>query len=156
MSVVFLLLLSMLGVWAMSGNVLQERMAGNLRSRDLAQQAAEATARYVESKLSEWTTNNWYGEAFDGSTGLSNYDASTPNDRNRWLNAATWANARTLPAGTLPDVAERPKYLVERMALTENPVSGLTDIQNYRITIRAVGRDPNAVVILQVVLRYTP
>ena len=51
-SLILLVVLTMLGVQGMRTNVMQERMAGNMRERSLAFQAAEAALREGESRLS--------------------------------------------------------------------------------------------------------
>lgn len=50
-SLIFLLLMTLLGVSAMQGSNMQERMAGNLRDRNMAFQAAEAALRAGEGWL---------------------------------------------------------------------------------------------------------
>jgi len=50
-SLIILLLLTILGVTAMSNVTMEERMAGNLRDGDLATQAAEAALRSGEAWL---------------------------------------------------------------------------------------------------------
>lgn len=51
-SLIMLLLLTIIGVAAMRDTNLQERMAGNMRDRNLAFQAAEAGLRFAEQKVS--------------------------------------------------------------------------------------------------------
>ncbi len=144
-SLVFLIILTMLGVTAVSDNSLQERMAGNTRQRDLAFQAAEAALRYAESTLPSWRRS-----AFDGSVqGLFTYAANEPNDAVYWRDMAHWSSSRQMPAGSLNQVAEPPRYLVHKM-----PSSG--EVEYYRVTARGVGGDTSAVVILQSVVSYTP
>lgn len=144
-SLVFLIILTMLGVNAVTNNSLQERMAGNTRNRDLAFQAAEAALRYAESTLPSWRRS-----MFDGSVeGLFIYDGTELNDAVYWRDLAHWTSARQLPAGSLNQVAEPPRYLVHKM-----PSSG--EVEYYRITARGVGGDISAVVILQSVVSYTP
>ena len=144
-SLVFLIILTMLGVTSVTNNGLQERMAGNTRSRELAFQAAEAALKHAESTLPSWRRS-----AFDGSVeGLFIYDVTEPNDAVYWRDIAHWASSRQLPAGSLNQVAEPPRYLVHKM-----PSSG--EVEYYRITARGVGGDISAVVILQSVISYTP
>ena len=50
-SLVFLLILTMIGVASIQDSTLQERMAGNERDRNLAFQAAEAALRVGEDHL---------------------------------------------------------------------------------------------------------
>ena len=115
MTLIFLIVLSMLGTWAASNNVLQERMAGNTRNRDVALQAAEAALRDAELTIGTWRT-----QTFDGTHGLYAWTAATANDRAYWQDPARWTTFRTLPSGSLTRVAAAPKYIVEKMPNTPN------------------------------------
>ena len=152
MAAVFLLCMAMLGAWSLSSNALQERMAGNTRNRDLALQAAEAALKDAEFTVSTWRT-----ETFNGTNGLLVYVATQANDKAYWQNASRWTSYRSVPTGGLNQVAEAPKYVIEKMPNTVNPSNpALTDVENYRVTARAVGGDANAVVILQSIIQYIP
>lgn len=150
-ALIFLLALSMLGVWGATGNALQERMAGNTRNRDLAFQAAEAALADAEA-----TIEGWRKFATDGSKGLYKYQAvnstntvtpSQANDASFWMNSENWVRYREVSAVTLEQVAEPPRYIIEKME-TKNGV------EYYRVTARGVGGDSNAVVILQSIITY--
>jgi type IV pilus assembly protein PilX len=153
MSVIFLLILALLGVWAASTNVLEERMAGGSRNRDLALQAAEAALEHAEN-----TIGGWRAGPFDGSvTGLLPYLATEANDVSYWRNDARWTSAASVPAGNLSQVNQMPKYVIQKLPNTANPSNpSLINVENYRITARAVGKDASAVVILQSIVAYTP
>lgn len=143
-ALVFLVILALLGGSAVLNNSFQERMAGNTRNRDLALQAAEAALKDAENTLTTWRALS-----FDGSVaGLSTYNPSQANDADYWRNTNNWASYRT-PGQTLNQVAQQPRYRVERM-----PSVGSAEY--YRVTARGVGGDVNAVVVVQVVLSYTP
>ncbi|GAB5486409.1 MAG: hypothetical protein Pars93KO_28430 [Parasphingorhabdus sp.] len=49
---IILLLMTLIGVFAMRGGVMQEKMANNLRDRELAHQAAEVALRDAERFVS--------------------------------------------------------------------------------------------------------
>lgn len=153
MAVIFLLILALLGVWAASTNVLEERMAGSARNRNLALQAAEAALEHAENTL-----NAWRAGPFDGSvTGLLPYVATDPNDAAYWKNDARWVNSSSVPSGNLNQVSQMPKYVIQKLPNTPNPTNAsLINVENYRITARAVGKDASAVVILQSIVAYTP
>jgi type IV pilus assembly protein PilX len=152
MAVVFLLCLAMLGAWSLSSNALQERMAGNTRNRDLALQAAEAALKDAEFTISSWRTGT-----FNGTNGLFTYVATQANDKTYWQEPSRWTSYRSVPTGGLNQVAEAPKYVIEKMPNTANPSNAaLFDVENYRITARAAGGDANAVVILQSIIQYVP
>lgn len=57
-ALIFLLLMTLLGVSAMRGSNMQERMAGNLRDRNMAFQAAEAALRSGEGWLMNIANQN--------------------------------------------------------------------------------------------------
>lgn len=151
-SLIFLLILSILGIWSVSNNILQERMAGNTRNRDLAFEAAEAALDHAESTLTTWRTG-----PFDGSGGLFPYNAvnaivtenpTQPNDASFWRNSANWISYRQVPVGNLNQVAEQPRFIVELK-------SKVGKVETYRITARGVGGNSNAVAILQSIVTYT-
>jgi type IV pilus assembly protein PilX len=143
-SLIFLMALAMLGLAAARNNILQEHMSGSTRNRDLALQAAEAALKDAEQTLPSWRLL-----AFDGSqSGLGTYDATLPNDAPFWKAGTNWASYRT-PATALNQVAEQPRYRVEKM-----PDTGTEE--RYRITARGVGREATAVVVVQTVVSYTP
>jgi type IV pilus assembly protein PilX len=146
-SLIFLLVLSLLGIWAVTNNSLQERMAGNSRNRDLAFAAAEAALLHAESTL-----NTWRNGSFDGTDGLLPYVATNANDITYWRDINRWSSYRQVPSGTLNQVAELPRYVVQHMP---TPAGG-GSTEYYRVTARGVGGDINAVVILQSIVTYTP
>lgn len=145
MSLIFLMILTLLGIWSATNNGLQERMAGNSRNRDLALQSAEAALTYAEHTLTTWRSGT-----FDGSqTGFLTYDATRANDVAYWRTDSSWTSVLQTPAGTVNQVAEQPKYIVEKM-----PAVGT--VEYYRVTARGIGGESNSVVILQTIITYTP
>ncbi|MEN9904638.1 MAG: hypothetical protein RLZZ555_1203 [Pseudomonadota bacterium] len=160
-ALVFLIVLAMLGLWSVSNNVLQERMAGNTRNRDLALQAAEAALRDAELTLRDWCQGPWNGQnglLSDDNDGNDADDTmSTPNDRAYWSDLARWTSYRTVSSGAFSQVAEPPRYVIQRLRKFANPnPDAPTTTWKYRVTARAVGGDANAVVILQSIISFTP
>ncbi len=153
MSLMFLMVLALLGTWAATSNSLQERMAGGTRNRDLALEAAEAALKHAESTISSWRAG-----PFDGTVaGLLSYNATTANDMTYWRDAGRWTNVRSVPTGNLAQVASMPAYVIQKLPNTANPANPtLFDVENFRVTARAVGGDASAVVILQSIISYTP
>lgn len=84
-ALIMLLLLTMLGVQGMRTNVMQERMAGNVRDRNLAFQAAEAALRVGET-VGDFASDNielvnaggWDGSGADGT--VAAFDAGLSDD----------------------------------------------------------------------------
>lgn len=144
-SLIFLMVLALLGIWAVSNNSMQERMAGNARNRDLALAAAEAALKHAESTLTTWRAGPFNGSV----NGLLAYDPKTSNDLAYWRNPSNWNNYRQVPTGTLNQVAEQPRYVVQQMP-------GAGSVEYYRVTARGVGGDANAIVVLQSIVTYTP
>jgi type IV pilus assembly protein PilX len=174
-ALIFLIMLSVLGVNAAQMSAMEERMSGNTRSRDLAFQAAEAALKYVEANLNigenirtlipepaNTTTGTVAGP------GLRAIDVCLPNSAEYWNGTggtkATHCDGTTTPyswlaTGTpatvriaslnLNQVASQPTYVVERF-----PNVGTTE--RYRVTARGVGGDDKAVVILQAMFSFTP
>ena len=136
-ALIFLAILMLLGVTVAQTSSLEERMAGNTRDRDLAFQSAEAALKDAEADLTGFLAN-----AFDGSTpGLIAFDAATSNNATYW-NAYDWEDASQAASTDLTDVAEQPRYVIEKL-----PDSVTT--RRFRITARGVGANTNTVVILQ-------
>jgi len=147
---IFMVILTLLALSAMRTTMLEERMSGNARDRDLAFQAAEAALRDGEqiiqgAVLPAFVLNTAYTPRIAAGT-LSTY----------WQNTYPWATeavAAWQPAGT--DSA--PRYVIEEMGATAGGGGGslgfgaLQDEGVYRVTARGVGRSANSVVILQAV-----
>ena len=83
-------------------------------------------------------------------TGLRTYDGTLSNNAAYWGTTFVWntTTARN-PTDTISQVASQPLYVIDKM-----PNVGTTEI--YRVTARGVGRDSNAVVILQAAYSFTP
>ena len=61
-ALLFLVMLTLLGVTAMTGTTLEERMAGNARDNAVAFQAAEAALRDARRDLGEWAVPGFAGK----------------------------------------------------------------------------------------------
>lgn len=163
-ALIFLAVLSLLGVTAAQVMSQEERMTGNTRSRDQAFQAAEEVLSHVEANLDPAAA--YAGTiATPGSNGLYTFDLCLPNSQVFWngtaandchgvsqpgfdWNAANATQTRNIQIGGEDVVAEPSKYIVEKM-------SDLAGAKRYRVTVRAVGGDANAVVILQAIFTAT-
>lgn len=169
MALVFLLLLTILGLTAMSTTSLQEKMAGNAKDRDQAFQAAETALVFAENWLNNqvakpvfpntaqglyqpdltlsqgiWETLNW-----TGSSGLVTYPG-TP--------------GQAVSSGGLSTsiVYSQPKYIIEDLG--ELPESGgsLVMAQDYkgkgntvlRVTARGTGGTDAAQAMVQSVFSH--
>ncbi len=151
MGLIFLVVLTLLGMAAMRGTLLEERMAGNARDRDLAFQAAEAGLRAGEQVLGGAVL-----PAF--ATGTAYTPRITEGTQTAyWQETHDWDGASTQLAVAPNDTAEAPRFVLEE--LNASPAAGgggvgigaLGTSTTYRVTARGVGRNPNTVVILQAV-----
>lgn len=61
-ALLFLVMLTMLGITAMTGTTMEERMAGNARDKSIAFQAAEAALRDARRDLGEWAVAGYAGK----------------------------------------------------------------------------------------------
>lgn len=153
-SLMFLVVLGLLGAWAASSNMLQERMAGATRNRDLALQAGEAALRegegFLQSQSASWHTTS--ATQFTGADGLLTYAAADANDLAYWRLSTSWPSSKTATT-TLNQVDAAPQYVIQRLGNLDptNPAAIY-----YRVTARAVGGDANAVVVVQSVVVFTP
>lgn len=140
-----LLIVTLIGLAAMRGTLLQERMAGNVAARGIAFQAAEAALREAEGVAASNPPMPTAGACVVGLCPMPN-PAVAP----RWEAAGFWdvaSNYRT-PAiqGELDGSTVR--YMIEYMGLgapidctTEVDVSAgsscAATVRNYRITARS-------------------
>jgi type IV pilus assembly protein PilX len=148
-SLIFLVIMAMLGVSVAGVTGLEERMAGNTRDRDLAFQAAEAALRDAQVRLENPTFRGTVFPAFV---------AVNANSAEYWENCfetpvapciTTYSPTRQLPTTGAGAVAEQPKFVIEK-----KPDVGTTQI--YRVTARAVGGEEDTIVVLQAEYGFTP
>ena len=147
---IFLVMMTLLGVTAMQTTLLEEKMAGNLRDEILAFQAAEAALREGEMFLQQIALPE-----FDGSNGLYDYaqvETQAP-DPVTW---SGWATSGRTMATIMSGVASQPRYIIEQLITVPAEKGGsvqqsaTTMTSNmYRVTARGVGGTESAVVILQ-------
>ncbi|MFT6914132.1 MAG: type IV pilus assembly protein PilX [Motiliproteus sp.] len=150
-SMIVLLVITLLGLGSVRDASMEEKMAGNIKSRTVAFQAAESALREAEHAIPGMDP-----DAFDGSGGL--YPPLTE----AWTtNAASWASSSLVRhyGGTLAGVAAAPVYIIEALESGISPASveagqpSATSGGYYRITARAVGSSDTAVVVLQTVYK---
>lgn len=142
-SLVFLLLLTMIGITSIQDSTLQERMAGNERDRNLAFQAAEASLREGEAYLRE--ESQVFTASGTGGLLSPDYTGSKPTDP-----AYPWAS-RSRVSSSLTGLSTAPRYAVEWLITEACQPDEIVCVgaNSYRITARAVGGSTDAVVLLQ-------
>ncbi|HEY7884559.1 MAG TPA: PilX N-terminal domain-containing pilus assembly protein [Cellvibrionaceae bacterium] len=151
---IMVLLITIIGLAAIRGSGLQEQMAGNMRDRQVAFEAAEAALRGGEGFVLQGSVPIGSQQGFVAS--LDSPAASF------WLGMGDapfdWAAGSATVAG-IDGVSEAPRYVVEEVSFIEPGLFGgaadWSSIQNmepeimYRITARGVGGNANSVVVLQ-------
>lgn len=151
-ALVFLLLMTVLGVTSMRTTTLQERMAGNLRDNNLAFQAAEAALRAGEEFLQQAVL-----PPFTGANGLLPVQEEAGRAE-FWNQDSLWGDANALPSDAIEGVVAPPRFIIEELPAL--PAEGgsvrfgaLPEIGFYRVTARGFGGTSDAVVILQTTYR---
>ncbi|HMB74618.1 MAG TPA: PilX N-terminal domain-containing pilus assembly protein [Gammaproteobacteria bacterium] len=149
-ALVFLIVLTMLGVSSMRTTTLQQRMAGNQRDSNLAFQAAEAGLREAEQFLRQAALPRFVGN-----------DGLLQRQDNGGL-ASFWRtydwDTGSVTAAAVPGVAEPPRYVIEELPPVQAKGDSLRfgampEPEFYRVTSRAVGGSTDTVSILQVTYR---
>jgi len=151
-SLIMLLLMTLIGISGMQTSVLEEKMAGNFKDRNMSLQAAESSLRAAEKYLNDTATL----PEFTGVT-LGHYQP-TASGAARWDNSMTdWsdtANDVIAYPSSLTGIASKPVYIIEEMPPVNESGSSLeasVSLTNnyYRVTTRATGGTNTAVVMLQ-------
>jgi type IV pilus assembly protein PilX len=160
MALMFLVVLSLLGIAMVSSTSVEEKMARNARDMDVATQAAEAALRDARIRIMGVYANpatplNSYAFADDCSNGLCSVNATQPVWSAFSLDAApSSALGTTTSSPTMVGVAAQPRYLVERIVI-KKPGDTITNqgggVTAYRITAKGVGRS-SSIIIQEVVI----
>lgn len=159
LALVFLLLLSLLGVTAMQTSTLQERMAGNERDRGVAFEAAEAGLRMGEAELRPVPPSGFTGNT-DGLYTEGGLDESPIYEQIDWssdgavhIESIDGADGEDAEVGGLQEV----RYIIVRLDPAGPPgidtQAAIGERQFYRITARGVGTSGKSVVFLQSTVR---
>ncbi|MBN8443118.1 MAG: hypothetical protein J0M28_15675 [Thauera sp.] len=162
MGLIMLLVITMIGLTAMQTTTQQERMAGNLRDRNIAFQAAETALRRGEEALMNRCIDKFDGDvAFDVESNSSTvrafiYNAAT--DGEGWLeyghlfDYCSEAGEVATIHSNIAQVNEAPRYFVERQPAVGGPSleAGVAKtIDAFKVTSRGVGGTRDAVVVLE-------
>jgi type IV pilus assembly protein PilX len=151
---IFLALMTLIGVTAYSVATQEERMAGNARDRLRAFEAAEAALRACERRVRRMTAAQTL--AYPPADYPEMYDVPAIGSRDRW-ESMNWASDASHQLTGIAGVAEQPRCISQRQgraALSnisqraELPQSSATTFA-YQITARGVGANRNTVVLLQ-------
>jgi type IV pilus assembly protein PilX len=167
---IFLVVLTMIGITAARMSTLEERMSGNMRDRSIAMQAAELALRDAErdiqalgtavrttpiSGISHFVANcnqDGTSNTFDDGlcyNGPAGYGVAIWTTANMTA-APSVAYGRFTGATAIAGLSAQPRYVIE--GIRKTPPGG-GELFYYRITVRAQGANPNTVVWLQEVFR---
>lgn len=148
---IFLALLTLIGVTAYSVATQEERMAANARDRLRAFEAAEAALRECERYLSDPIPPIF---SANGATDPGMYSEPAPLAPEKW-ESINWGSDPSRQLTGVPDVAEQPRCIAQRLArVTSTNPSIRAELPQptayaYQITGRGVGTNRNTAVILQ-------
>ena len=148
-SLIMLLLLTLIATTGMQSTTLEEKMAGNMRDKDLAFQAAESAIKAAEAALTPPLATS------DTGTGGLYSSASTLPTSSAILTDSFWTSnpvaTSTVTGTNLGNGIVTPVYIIQDMGVADcvGGAVGSLLCKNYRITVRATGGSTNAVAILQ-------
>ncbi|OAI21160.1 hypothetical protein A1359_19770 [Methylomonas lenta] len=140
-SLIMLLLLTIIGVTSMQTTSLEEKMAGNMRDKNLAFQAAETALKTAEASLPPAASIQFNGT--DGYYSSTATPAVTDNDF--WED---YSNNHSSGI-SLPNISQPPRYIIQDLGCISPALTPCPGQHVYRITAYAYGGSTNAVVILQ-------
>lgn len=143
---VILVLLTLIGVTAMRGTLMEEKMAGNLKNQYTAFQSAEAALRVGETYLTSASIGPFAADASSTSltlNALGLYQPTLSATQERWEQANMWTDAGSLAYPRTPTsatatlitpsgAAGAPRYIVEDMSY-KTQCSNATECTNTPI-----------------------
>jgi type IV pilus assembly protein PilX len=146
---IFMVLVTLLGVTAIQGTALEERMAANMGDRNIALQAAESALRDAEIYIISggdvaFSPLKLSGGPFQGSSCTDGLCPLTIPPQSTYFDGTDGLVADTVVDG----VSDQPTYIIELMNIQPSTDSSRI-FANFRITVRAQGVNSNTVVQLQ-------
>ena len=160
-SLIMLLLLTLIGITGSQVTGQEEKMAGNMRDKNLAFQAAESALSEAEAKVTQLAFNCTNGRFKPMDKNCDNTLETVPVwEAVDWTTTGTVStadNAVPYSKGNL-DLSSTPAYIIETLpgtscAVATSPCPAGQSRYNYRITARATGGSSTAVVMIQSVFQ---
>lgn len=152
LSLVFLIILTIVGLTSVQSTRTELAMSGNLRESDISFQAAEMGL----NKADNFIENNTSTTTYNDSNGLFSNTADDPD----YYDDATWKTVQ-VATSSMSTVHAQPKYIIKYLGdRSQNEVAavnitgygseqpGLT-VSNFRITTRGYGQSDNVMTMLQ-------
>ncbi len=150
---VFLLLLTLLGVTSVTRSTLQEKMSGNLRDLTMAFEASETSLRDGEAYLSALTGPPPNDKSLSDPMAGGVWAFNGAGDFTDSSHDIGWWNTNGISyASTVDKVAVQPRYMIEeRKYIRSNEILFATTSGTYvyRVTAHGVGATPNARSVVQ-------
>lgn len=153
---IMLLLLTLIGVTSSQSNSLEERMAGNMRDRNMAFHAAESALRAGEALVVTSTPTLSCPDAGANPPGFfmpRDVDCNGTIETTNVWESINWVTQSRNYTNPLVDLSANPQFIVEDMGVIcvniATPCLATDTRRNYRVTARATGSTTNAIVILQ-------
>ncbi len=145
-SLIFILMLSLIGVSGSQVTSIEEKMAGNSRDQNIAFQAAEVALRAGELVIFNQTNKTVFTSSPNNNNGL--FLASANPD---YKVESTWTNSSVAVTTNIPLVASQPRYFIEYISDKPSDPSdpSSTPASYFRVTARGVGRQDTTRVFLQ-------
>ncbi|MBD2859874.1 hypothetical protein IB286_12760 [Spongiibacter sp. KMU-158] len=156
-SLVFMLIITIIGSEAMLSATLQERMAGNTKESSLAFQAAEASLREAEQVLAGVNVG-----PFNGTLGMYQSCPDAADERDAcdspdWqdYDSTGWVSVANFDS----KAAKQPEYIIERMTSSQVGVEVLDSDRVvptagfYRVLARGYGASNRSMVVLSTTYR---
>lgn len=164
-SLVIMVAMTLIGITAMRTSILEEKMAGNMRDKEQAFQAAEATLRFAEDFIRNnvIATVSFDTDGADGFYALSDGLDNDSDSYERIWETIDWTNADSLEYSAFNssfNIATPPRYVIQHMASIVNANdtlnldnagqgTGAGTIEAFLITVRATGGSDDSIVYLQ-------
>jgi len=151
-SLLLLLVLTLLGVSSMQGTMLEEKMAGNAKDRNLAFQTSESGLREAENFIEQLVSLG----NFDGTAGLYGVGDPEPD----YADAQTWADsAKHVDADSSYGAYQPPQYNIKRFTTVtgmEGAMNmsgygdnkGTGDVTIFKITSRGTGGNSDSAEVI--------
>lgn len=151
-SLIMLLVVTLLAVSSMQGTVLEEKMAGNAKDRNLAFQTTESAVREAENYLDGLVSLG----TFNGTAGLYGLTDGEP----YYASTATWSDAtqHTVASADYGSY-EAPRYFIKQFTVvkgTEGAMNmsgygdnkGTGDVTIFKITARGTGGNADSAEVM--------
>jgi type IV pilus assembly protein PilX len=155
-ALMLLVILSMIAVTVARLQTVEERMARNDDSRQLALQAAEAALRNGEDLLSNAPSTSTFAGDTAGYFALPSAPTtgSLVAAPGFWSNAANYINYNGPVLGAVQTPVQTPKIVMELVGFTAIPGDTLGGSQpTYRVTVQGISPDGTPSIILQSIYR---